>query len=164
MVAALGEAAVDPASAAVLGSGATARSSVVALLRAGARRIVVSARRESAAAELRDRVDPSVCSVEVVPWGDPAALVAGLVVSTVPAGAADALAGSVPQRPGALFDVVYDPWPTALASAWAERGGAVLGGMDLLVHQAALQVELMTGRRPDVAAMRAAGEAALASR
>ena len=71
------------------------------------------------------------------------------------------LAAAVPERPGTLFDVLYDPWPTALAAAWSARGGAVVGGLDLLVHQAVLQVEQMTGRAPGArsAAMRAAGEA-----
>jgi shikimate dehydrogenase len=41
--------------------------------------------------------------------------------------------------------VLYHPWPTPLAAAWAEHGGVVLGGQDLLVHQAVRQVELMTG-------------------
>jgi shikimate dehydrogenase len=45
----------------------------------------------------------------------------------------------------AVFDVVYDPWPTALARAADEAGVPVVSGLDLLAHQAALQVELMTG-------------------
>lgn len=41
----------------------------------------------------------------------------------------------------------------------------MVGGLDLLVHQAVLQVEQMTGRSPaPLAAMRTAGEAALAAR
>lgn len=99
-------------------------------------------------------------------WEDAArALDAPLVIATTPAGAADALAGAVPRDPGALFDVLYDPWPTTLAAAWSRRGGAVVGGLDLLVHQAVLQVEQMTGLAPaPLAAMRAAGEAALHGR
>ncbi len=91
---------------------------------------------------------------------------ADVVVSTTPAGSTDALAEILPPRlAGMLFDVVYDPWPTPLATAWRERGGGLIGGLDLLVHQAALQVALMTGRQVDVAALvpvlRAAGEHAL---
>jgi shikimate dehydrogenase len=63
-----------------------------------------------------------------------------------------------------LFDVVYAPWPTQLAAAWSTAGGDVVGGLDLLVAQAALQVHLMTGREPPTDVMRAAGEAALAAR
>ena len=75
-----------------------------------------------------------------------------LLISTLPAGAADALAlhvGSVP----ALLDVVYDPWPTPLAAAC---GGTVVSGAAMLLHQAAAQVELMTGRPAPLEAMRAA--------
>jgi shikimate dehydrogenase len=62
---------------------------------------------------------------------------------------------------GVLFDVVYAPWPTVLAQAWSARGGVVVGGLEFLVEQAALQVDLMTGQNPPVDVMRAAGTAAL---
>jgi shikimate dehydrogenase len=95
----------------------------------------------------------------------PDLLGAPLVVSTVPAGGADALAAAVPSSPATLLDVVYAPWPTALAAAWAAAGGTVVGGLDLLVHQAALQVRLMTGCDASVGdllpVLRRAGTAAL---
>ncbi|MGN6600576.1 MAG: hypothetical protein ACTHMW_15010 [Actinomycetes bacterium] len=69
-------------------------------------------------------------------------------MSTLPADAAEILAGRVAsagtQLPP-LFDVAYDPWPPPLASAWGAAGGAVTGGLELLLHQAALQVPLITG-------------------
>jgi shikimate dehydrogenase len=55
-----------------------------------------------------------------------------------------------------LLDVVYDPWPTALASAWETGGGVVVDGLAMLVHQAAAQVLLWTGRAPSVEGLRAA--------
>ncbi|PWS41170.1 shikimate dehydrogenase, partial [Streptomyces sp. ZEA17I] len=104
--------------------------------------------------------------VRVADWADGGrALDAPLVIATTPAGTTDALATGVPERPGILFDVLYEPWPTPLAAGWSARGGAVVGGLDLLVHQALLQVEQMTGLSPaPLAAMRRAGEAALAGR
>jgi shikimate dehydrogenase len=103
--------------------------------------------------------------VHIADWAEAdVALRAPLVIGTTPAGATDELAHAVPDRPGTLFDVLYDPWPTALAAAWSRHDGAVVGGLDLLVHQAVLQVEQMTGRAPaPLAAMRAAGEKALTS-
>jgi shikimate dehydrogenase len=60
-----------------------------------------------------------------------------------------------------IFDVIYDPWPTPLAAA-AERAGAiVLNGLDLLVHQAVGQLELMTCRTVPAEVLMAAGRAAL---
>ena len=55
-----------------------------------------------------------------------------------------------------LLDVVYDPWPTALASAFTAAGGNVVSGASMLLHQAARQVELMTGQPAPIPAMRAA--------
>jgi shikimate dehydrogenase len=100
-------------------------------------------------------------------WDAASAAVADvdIVVATTPAGSTDALAASLPSRvAGVLFDVVYAPWPTALASAWTSRGGQVVGGLELLVEQAALQVHLMTGQQPPVDVMRDAGLAALRGR
>ncbi|MBF6048778.1 shikimate dehydrogenase [Streptomyces sp. NRRL B-1677] len=156
----------EAASAAVLGAGATASSALAALAGICTGEVVVYVRSEARAAEMREWGERLGVAVRTEDWSRAAeALTAPLVVATTPAGATDALAEAVPDRPGALFDVLYEPWPTPLAAAWSARGGTVLGGLDLLVHQAVLQVERMTGRpRAPLAAMRAAGEAALAAR
>lgn len=88
-----------------------------------------------------------------------------LVVSTTPAGATDAVVDALVAggRTGrVLFDVGYDPWPTPLAARWAD--GAVVSGLDLLVHQAVAQVALMTGHEVPVEIVREAAEAELAAR
>lgn len=144
-----------PESATVLGAGATAASAVVALASLGVTHVVVRARRPAAAGALLSLAAGRGLVVDVEPW--PERLDAPLVVSTVPAGAADPLAANLGDVSGrVLFDVVYAPWPTPLAAAWASRGGAVVGGIELLVAQAAHQVTLMTGRQAPVEAMRAA--------
>ena len=70
-------------------------------------------------------------------------------------------------RPGGhqcLLDVVYAPRDTALRRAF-EAGGAVIAeGTEMLIHQGAQQVRLMTGRDPDTGVIRAALEAEVASR
>jgi shikimate dehydrogenase len=84
------------------------------------------------------------------------------VISTTPKGGTDHLAGALPEHAGTLFDVVYDPWPTPLAAAWQRRGGRVVSGLDLLVHQAAFQFEQFTGdTRAVLAVMRDAAVEAL---
>ncbi|MGA5699487.1 shikimate dehydrogenase [Peterkaempfera bronchialis] len=150
--------------AAVLGAGATASSALAALARICTGEVTAYVRSPERAAQMRDLGDRLGVAVRTAPWERAAgALAAPLTISTTPAGANDALAHAVPSEPGALFDVLYHPWPTKLAAACAERGGTVLGGLDLLVHQAVLQCERFTGIRPaPLAAMRAAGEAALA--
>jgi shikimate dehydrogenase len=96
-------------------------------------------------------------------WADAAgAFDADAVVSTVPKGAADALATAVSWRPGTvLFDAIYDPWPTPLAAAAAAHGNPVASGLDLLLAQALRQFERFTGVVPaPEAAMRSALAAA----
>jgi shikimate dehydrogenase len=90
---------------------------------------------------------------------------ADIVVSTIPAAAqTPALVERWAGVP-VVFEVVYDPWRTPLAEAALASGRTLVSGLDLLVHQAARQVTLMTGA-PDVPlpALRRAGEEALARR
>ncbi|MFG2333841.1 shikimate dehydrogenase [Streptomyces sp. NPDC048604] len=153
-------------SAAILGAGATASSALAALARICSGPVTAYVRSEARAAEMRAWGERLAVDVRTADWDDAArAFDAPLVVATTPAGTTDALAAAVPDAPGTLFDVLYDPWPTALAAAWSDRGGRIVGGLDLLVHQAVLQVEQMTGvPEAPLAAMRAAGESALAAR
>ncbi|KUO18581.1 shikimate dehydrogenase [Streptomyces dysideae] len=165
MVAALRERGIEQVdSAAILGAGATASSALAALARICTGEIVVYVRSEARAAEMRQWGERLDVEVRTADWADAAqALRAPLVIATTPAGTTDALSSAVPERPATLFDVLYDPWPTELAARWSAYGGAVVSGLDLLVHQAVLQVEQMTGRGPaPVEVMRKAGEHALA--
>ncbi|MFI6209771.1 shikimate dehydrogenase [Streptomyces sp. NPDC051041] len=167
MVAALRERGIEQVdSAAILGAGATASSALAALARVCTGEVVAYVRSETRAAEMRQWGERLGVEVRTADWADAAeALRAPLVVATTPSGTTDALASAVPEMPATLFDVLYDPWPTALAARWSAHGGAVVSGLDLLVHQAVLQVEQMTGRAPaPVEAMRRAGEHALAAR
>ncbi|OWA02175.1 shikimate dehydrogenase [Streptomyces sp. CS113] len=167
IVAALREHGVEKAeSAAILGAGATASSALAALARICTGEIAVYVRSAARADEMRGWARRLDVDVRIADWSDAEeALRAPLVVATTPAGATDALAAAVPEMPATLFDVLYDPWPTALAARWSAYGGAVVSGLDLLLHQAVLQVEQMTGRAPaPLAAMRKAGEQALADR
>ncbi|ONK15726.1 shikimate dehydrogenase [Streptomyces sp. MP131-18] len=154
------------AGAAVLGAGATASSALAALAQICDGEVAAYVRSPERAAEMRGWGERLGVRVRTGSWEEAArAFEAPLVIATTPAGATDALAAAVPGAPGTLFDVLYEPWPTALAAAWAARGGEVVGGLDLLVHQAVLQVEAMTGIAPaPLKQMRAAGQAALTSR
>jgi shikimate dehydrogenase len=165
IVAALREAGVDRvATATVFGGGATAVSAVVGAAELGAREIAIVARSAERSRAVHDLAQAVGAVARHVPWpGAAAAWASDLVVSTVPAGAADVLA--VPGGwPGVLLDVVYDPWPTALGRAAAASGARVVGGLAMLVHQAARQVELMTGLPAPVGALQVAGEAAVLRR
>ncbi|MFH9612524.1 shikimate dehydrogenase [Streptomyces pratensis] len=166
MIAALRERGVDKVeSAAILGAGATASSALAALAEICTGSVTAYVRSAARADEMRGWGERLGVDVRIADWATAAeALHAPLVIATTPAGTTDALAADVPAAPGTLFDVLYEPWPTELASRWSSTGAPVVGGLDLLVHQAVLQVERMTGLDAPVAAMRVAGEAALAAR
>ncbi|MDP3968355.1 MAG: shikimate dehydrogenase [Nocardioides sp.] len=152
-------------SALVLGGGATAASVLLALADLGCREATLAVRDPARAEETLAAVarHPGGLEVRVVRLTDPLPE-ADVLVSTVPAAAQeDALLERLP-RTAVVFEVLYDPWPTPLAR-WAGATGRVLvGGLDLLVHQAVLQVAAMTGQVVDVAVLRRAGEEALAAR
>lgn len=155
-----------PATALVLGGGATAASALAALAGLGTREAVLAARTPERAADAAGVGERFGLAVRVVKLDEaPAHLPAELVVSTLPGRAADAFAAPVAESGAAVFDVVYAPWPTALAAAVERAGGTVVSGFAMLLHQAVRQVALMTGRDDvPVEAMRAAGEAELARR
>ncbi|HEX8004940.1 MAG TPA: shikimate dehydrogenase [Trebonia sp.] len=169
IVDALTEAGVPPpGSVTILGAGATACSALAALPELGASGADIVAREPSRAAGVLIAAERLHLPVRLRSFADLADIpVPDLLISTVPAGAADAYAdriGAAGRMPAAVLDVVYSPWPTPLAEAASAAGAMVASGFAMLLHQAAAQVELMTGKPAPLEAMRAAGEAELARR
>lgn len=167
LMTALAEAGLDraPADALILGGGATACSALAALAGLGLRRATVAVRDPATAGGLLAAASRLEVCVELCPFGEETG--AELLISTVPAGAVDSHAErlrGLAHPPRIVLDVVYHPWPTRLATAASQAGAVAVSGFELLLHQAARQVELMTGRQPPVQAMRDAGLAELARR
>ncbi|QWC85259.1 shikimate dehydrogenase [Nocardioidaceae bacterium] len=153
--------------AAVLGGGATATSTLLALADLGCDEAVVLVRdparaRKTLDAVARHEAAPRLTTALLT---DEQPLAVDVVVSTIPAAAQTPALVRRCAPAAVVFEVLYDPWPTPLASAATEAGQTLVSGLDLLVHQAARQLELMTGvPTAPVAAMRQAGERALAAR
>jgi shikimate dehydrogenase len=153
-----------PASVLILGAGATACSALAAVRGLGTREVTVAVRDTHRAAGLRAAASRLGMAVALIPFDTPGDAAPDLLISTVPAGAADIHSERILGRtlvPRFVLDVVYHPWPTPLAIAAQQSGAVVAGGFGLLLHQAAEQVSLMTGLAAPVEAMRAAGLAAL---
>jgi shikimate dehydrogenase len=159
-----------PGSVTILGAGATACSALAALPELGATAADVLVRDPARAAGLLATADRLALKVRLRPFDEQekdGAVAPDLLISTVPAGAADRYAERsrlTGHAPAAVLDVVYAPWPTPLARAAAEAGAVVASGFAMLLHQAAAQVELMTGKPAPLEAMRRAGERELAHR
>lgn len=143
----------------VLGGGGTASAVLAALTELHyAGPVVLAGRRPestAAAADLACRLGLQVtttglAAAEISPVGRHATL----VVSTVPAGAADHLSAALAGA-AALLDVVYHPWPTSIAAA-GRPGRITVTGLDMLLHQALRQFELITGIAAPAVAMRSA--------
>jgi shikimate dehydrogenase len=169
MITALAEAGITAAAPAlVLGAGATACAALAALHGIGVTEATVAVRNQATAGPLREVAGRLGMRIGLTGFGaDPVERDWRLLISTVPGAAADIYArriNAATLAPAAVLDAIYHPWPTALAAAAGQAGAVVIGGFELLLHQAARQVELMTGRDAPVAAMREAGLAALAGR
>lgn len=149
-----------PQRALVLGSGATASSALAALGTLGATDITVAARRFGGPYSVVTAAHRLGLSIHQVMWQRTQDVLraierADIVLSTLPAGVADELAPHVmPRAEQTLLDVVYAPRITALVKHWSDHNGNIAWGSEMLLHQAALQVRLMTGREPDIAPMR----------
>jgi shikimate dehydrogenase len=147
----------------ILGSGATARSALLAASELGAQLVTIVARTPARAESLRTLSDQFGVRLDIRPWSSEVPD-ADLVVSTVVTGAADDIAQAVAYSAPLIVDSIYDPWPTVLGSAAQRAGCTVVSGLDLLIGQALLQIELMTGRAVAADVLYAALESELLDR
>jgi shikimate dehydrogenase len=144
--------------AVVLGAGGAARAVAMALRDAGAA-VTIAARRDSQAAELAAHA-----GVAWTAWPPPAASW-DLLVNATPVGTAPRVEESA-LDPAHLdgrvvYDLVYNPPQTRLLSDAASRGCQTIGGLDMLVAQAAAQFAWWTGTAAPETAMRQAALARL---
>lgn len=163
IAAALSEAGMGAArSVTIAGAGATAASALAAVRRLGAAEpVTVLARDLGRTAELAEAGERMGMGVRLRPLAQiQEHLDVDLFVSTLPAGAADALAPAVARSRAGVFDVVYTH-ETRLVEATAAAGRPSVGGFPMLLHQACAQLRLMTGCQAPVEAMRRAGQAEL---
>ncbi|MCA9988036.1 MAG: shikimate dehydrogenase [Anaerolineales bacterium] len=147
----------------VLGAGGSARAIAYALAQT-ARRVTVLARRPEQAEALVATLTPYL-DRPVLAAGDLAtagAYPAELIINCTAAGM-HPHEGTTPWPAGAafpakvrLYDLVYNPAETELMRQVAAAGGAVQGGLGMLIHQGAEAFHIWTGVTPDVAVMMAA--------
>jgi shikimate dehydrogenase len=165
VVAALAEAGCTSAArAVVVGSGATAESTLVALHHLGLAELHVVARDANRAEPLAASARAAGVATTVADLGTGAPGAVDVLISTVPGSAGLVLPDDLLADAAVVFDVAYEPWPSPLLDRAAELGVATVDGIALLAHQAVLQVEAMTGSQVPVEELRDAALGALASR
>lgn len=125
----------------MLGAGATARAVVYALSTLGPAKLVLVVRSPERARVTEVLAQTLALPVEVAVMSDVPAEPPQWVISTLPGGVVaeipglDAVAGS-----STLFDIAYDPWPSALGAVWEAEGSRVISGLEMLVYQALAQI------------------------
>jgi shikimate dehydrogenase len=143
----------------VVGAGGAARAVILALAEAEALEVVVVNRTTSRALEAaalaggRGRVGAAadIATAELVVQATSVGMAdTGDTAAATPFDAALLHAGQL------VAELVYHPQVTPLMAAARDRGAEAVGGLGMLVHQAALAVESWTGRPAPVKAMAAA--------
>lgn len=152
----------------ILGGGATAASALAAVGRLGASRVQLSVRTPAKAEGLIAVGATYGVDVVVGSLADAATALKrpDAVISTLPNGVElDVPFSEQTRRNAVLFDVAYHPWPSTLATKWQAVDGAVIGGLEMLVLQALVQIRIFMHNSPErvlerenevLAAMRAA--------
>ena len=151
----------------IFGAGGAARAVAFALLRAyQPRRLTLAARTPARAERLAQDLAPydSTAALRVVPLAEarPAVQQSRLLVNATPVGMhphveatpwPDAAAFSDGQL---VYDLIYKPEQTRLLRDAAARGTHTLGGLDMLIRQAAASYAEWTGREMPVDRVREA--------
>jgi shikimate dehydrogenase len=153
----------------VLGAGGAARAVALSLADAGAASVAVAARHRDRAASCAALAGPAGSAVEVEVLAEAVSGV-DLVVNATPVGmtVGDGLPFGLPPglfRPDQFVaDLIYSPAATPLLVEARAGGAATVNGLGMLIHQAARQVEIWTGRPAPIEAMSVAALAAISRR
>ena len=140
---ALREAGANVSRCAVLGSGATAKSAVLAAARLGAQHIEIFARSQHKARTLADFAQSLGARTGTAALGQLQLDDWSTVLSTLPSQVLTEDSLRLPAHcTTAVFEAGYAPGGFSLATAAAERGGTAIPGQRMLIHQAIRQIEL----------------------
>lgn len=139
----------------ILGSGATAKSAVVAMSKfVPSAQIQVMARNSKTRGDLIRFAKSLSLSAASAYIASRALHRADLVICTLPSKALDPLAKNLASNKlfrasGLLLDVAYSPWPSEIAKLWLARGGSVTSGKEMLLWQALAQIRIFASGDPE---------------
>lgn len=158
----------------LLGAGGSARAVAFALVEAGATRVSIASRTRERADQLAEslRQYAGGSHIRSLGWLDSdfvdACNDAELIVNCTPVGMKHSAQENDSPLPAELlrtdlwvYDLVYNPRQTVLLAEAKRAGAKPIGGLEMLVYQAAESVRLWTGREAPVNIMLQAAENAL---
>jgi shikimate dehydrogenase len=160
----------------VLGTGATARSAILALQQLGVSNICVVGRNHKILSVIKSDFQVSTSSftdirhmknaintipisaqLEILDLKPREAIAFDAMNNPWPTPVSDTaaieLGSAITKDLQVLLDVVYTPWPTPFAIRVESQHGIVFDGLQMLIHQAHAQVEIMTGMALPVSIM-----------
>ena len=123
---------------AVLGTGATARSAIVAMQEKD-KKVALWGRSSEKVRLLAQEFDIEIIDKVYLAATFP------IVISTLPPRGLDEHLATIRTKPAStLLDVAYNPWPSEAAKLWSESG-KVVSGIEMLIWQAVAQQRLFQG-------------------
>ena len=157
---------LEGGTAVVLGAGGASRAVVYGLLDVGVARVTLVSRRRDQAQSVAADLE-GAGTIEVASFGDVADVArdARLIVNATPVGMGDGrspLEDDVIHDGHVVYDLVYRPQRTPLLEAAAARGATTIGGLPMLLGQAAAAYRQWTGLEFPMAVARKAALDALA--
>lgn len=154
-------------SAAIVGSGGSARAAAVALARLGVKELIFLVRRQEAVQQVISDLKPAFPEIIWTPHVKPTPVFADdlgrawLLINASPVGMyphiddspiTRTMIGMLPKG-GHVYDLVYNPIQTQFLRWAAERGLHAHSGLDMLAYQGAASFERWTGVAPPVESM-----------
>lgn len=136
----------------ILGAGGSARAVAFALLKAGFE-VTIASRRIAQALEIKDHFKLFQDRISVISWDSISEINAGMsiIVNATPLGMHPHTSTSpwpdgVPfPKDSLVYDLVYNPVETRLVKEARSQGVKAVGGLGMLVEQAALSFQQWTG-------------------
>jgi shikimate dehydrogenase len=128
---------LDFDSVSVLGTGATARSAIIAMQQLD-KQVFIWGRNEIAGIRMAKEFECGWVSLDK-------AVTADLTISTLPGAGLDRYLETLSPQ-GVLLDVAYDPWPSEAAKLWSVNH-QVISGLEMLIWQAIGQQRLFAGNQ-----------------
>ena len=140
----------QPSRVSILGTGATAKSAIVAVSQIYPNvKLTICGRNSADLKELAIFAGTLGLRTKSTKYFIRGFVEQDLVISTLPSGALDGylekpLSRLLVQPHGVFFDVAYEPWPSSVAKLWLTADKKAISGIEMLLWQAIGQIRIFT--------------------